>query len=105
MDTITIIYQTYLALPIHTTFSGLDCISRSRQGQTVVTEFFFLFISDQVETLYSCYIRPVDQEYATIFYILFSHMLSEIIDVFPHLKKTKQTLTVAFSRTPFRQDL
>ena len=36
--------STHKALPIHTTFSDLDCISRSQQCQTVLTEnFMFLF--------------------------------------------------------------
>ena len=30
--------STHLALPIHTTFSDLDCISRSQQCQTVLPE-------------------------------------------------------------------
>ena len=39
---------------IHTTFSDIDCISRSQQWKTVLTENF-MFLSDHVETLY--YIR------------------------------------------------
>ena len=44
LDTINMIYQTlhgdsaYRALPIHTTFIDFDCILRSQQCQTVLTE-------------------------------------------------------------------
>ena len=35
------------------TFSDLDCISRSQQCQTVLTENV-MFLSSEVETLYGC---------------------------------------------------
>ena len=35
--------STHLALPIHITFSDLDCISRLQQCQTVLTENVMFF--------------------------------------------------------------
>ena len=37
--------STYWALQVHNTFSDLDCISRSQQCQTVLTENF-MFLTD-----------------------------------------------------------
>ena len=36
---------THSALPVHTTFSNLDCISKSQQYETVLTSYNFTFLS------------------------------------------------------------
>ena len=61
-----------------------NCVSRSQQCQTVLTENF-LFFSDKVETLYDFSLPQVDHECTTIFYF---HTCSwEIIDIFSRMKK------------------
>ena len=59
--------SNHWALPIQTTFSDLDCISRSHQCQKVLMEHF-MFWSDKVQTLYDCWLHQVGQEYTTSFY-------------------------------------
>ena len=59
--------STHWALPIDTTFSDLDCISKSQQCQTGLTENS-IFSSDYVGRLYDCLFHQVDHEYTTIFY-------------------------------------
>ena len=76
--------STHWTLPIYTTFSDLDCIWRSEQCQTVLTENV-MFLSDYDETVYDCWLHEVDHEYTSIFD---SHTCSrEIIDMIPFLKK------------------
>ena len=55
LDTIntTNVEVCVMVVLIYTTFSGLLCISRSQQCQTVLTDNV-TFLSDHVETLYYC---------------------------------------------------
>ena len=53
-------------LPIHTTFSDLDCISRSQHCQTVLAENC-LVVAEKLETLSNCCFRQVDHEHSITF--------------------------------------
>ena len=69
-------------------FIPLSVTSIVFQGLSSVKHFFFwnfMFLSDLVETSYSCWLHQVDHEYATIFDL--PSCSREIIDIFPHLKK------------------
>ena len=71
--------STHQALPIHTIFSDLDCITRLQQCQTVSTENF-MFLLSYVETLCNCWLLQVDHEYTTIFH--FRTCSREINDIY-----------------------
>ena len=74
-----------MSFTIHTTFSDLDCISRSQQCQTVSSQNF-MFLSDEVESLYDCWFHQVDHEYIMI--LDFRTCSRDIIGIFPHVKIT-----------------
>ena len=60
-----------------------------------------MFLSDEVETLYVCWLRNGDHEYTTIFDFL--GMLKG--DIWYISLFEKNPLMLAFSRTPLKQDL
>ena len=59
---------THWALPVHSTFSDLDHISRSQQCQTILTENL-MYWSYQVETLCDSSLHQHDHEHTIIWHL------------------------------------